>query len=137
MKKVLILCTGNSARSIMAEALINQQLRGRCGIEAQSAGISPKGSVDPHALQAIAEDGIETGHLRSKGLESLPALDFDLVVTVCDNIKEQCPLLPAAKKTIHIGFEDPDGKPFEAYERTLHQLKNLLIPRIREELCQD
>ncbi len=136
MKKVLILCTGNSARSIMAEVLLNQHLGRTCGIGAVSAGISPKGSVDHHAIQALAEDGIETGHLASKGLQDLKESDFDLVVTVCDNVKELCPVLPGAKKVIHIGFDDPEGKPFEAYERTLHQLKNLLVPRVREELCE-
>ena len=135
MKRVLIIDEGNAARSIMAEALINHYLGRVCGIHADSAGLHPKGHIDRETLQALAEDGIETERLRSKGLGDLESLDYDLVVTVCDNVKGVCPTLPGAKKEIHIGFVDPEGKPFEAYERELHQMKNLLIPRIREELC--
>ena len=137
MKKVLIKDNGNAARSIMAEALINHYLKNVCDLHAESAGLNPKGAVDHETLQVLAEDGIETEHLWSKSLDDLESLDFDLVVTVCDNVKEACPTFPGAKKEIHIGFEDPEGKPFEAYERELHQMKNLLIPRIREELCEE
>ncbi|WP_456451679.1 arsenate reductase ArsC [Hydrogenimonas sp.] len=135
MKRVLIIDHGNAARSIMAEALINHYLARVCDLHAESAGLEPKGRIDRETLQVLAEDGIETEHLWSKSLDDLKNLDYDLVVTVCDNAKEACPTLPGAKKEIHIGFEDPEGKPFEAYERELHQMKNLLIPRIREELC--
>ncbi|WP_457597138.1 arsenate reductase ArsC [Hydrogenimonas sp.] len=136
MKKVLVIDHGNAARSIMAEALINHYLARSCDLHADSAGLEPKERIDPETIRALAEDGIETERLRPKGLDELPVLDYDLVVTVCDNAKEACPTLPGAKKEIHIGFEDPEGKPFEAYERELHQMKNLLIPRIREELCE-
>ena len=136
MKRVLIIDHGNAARSIMAEALINHYLGKSCGIHAESAGLAPKGTIDREALRALVEDGIETGLLRSKGLDDLPDFAYDLVVTVCDNVKEVCPTLPGVKKELHIGFVDPEGKPFVAYERELHQMKNLLIPRIKEELCE-
>jgi arsenate reductase len=134
MKKVLIIDHGNAARSIMAEALINHYLGKPCGIEAYSVGIEPKEAVDKETIEVLAEDGIETGRLHTKGFDDLPQIAFDLVVTVCDNAKEACPTLPGAAKEIHIGFEDPAGKPIEAYERELHQMKRLLLPRIREEL---
>ncbi|WP_456486027.1 arsenate reductase ArsC [Hydrogenimonas sp.] len=137
MKRILILDIGNAARSIMAEALVNHHLKRSCNLHAESAGIVPKESIDRETIQVLAEDGIETEHLWSKGLDDLKRRDFDLVVTVCDNLKEACPVLPGAKKVIHIGFENPDGKPFEAYERTIHQLKRLLLPRIEEELCEE
>jgi arsenate reductase len=137
MKRVLVIDHGNAARSIMAEALINHYLAKPCGLHADSAGLEPKGHIDHETLQVLAEDGIETEHLWSKGLDDLKDLNYDLVVTVCDNAREACPTLPGAKKEIHIAFDDPEGKPFEAYERELHQMKNLLIPRIKEELCDD
>ena len=137
MKKILVIDHGNAARSIMAQALINHYLGRVCDLHADSAGLEPKGAVDHETIQVLAEDGIETEKLWSKSLDDLASLNYDLVVTVCDNVKEACPTLPGAKKEVHIGFEDPEGKPFEAYERELHQMKNLLIPRIREELCDD
>ncbi|WP_201353691.1 arsenate reductase ArsC [Hydrogenimonas urashimensis] len=137
MKKVLIIDNGNAARSIMAQALVNRYLGRPCDVHAESAGLAPKGSIDHETLQVLAEDGIETEHLWSKSVDDLKETDYDLVVTVCDNVKEVCPTFPGAKKEIHIGFDDPSGKPFEAYERELHQMKNLLIPRIREELCEE
>ena len=135
MKRVLVIDMGNAARSIMAEALINHYLGRVCDLHADSAGLEPKNRVDRHAVRALAEDNIETERLYSKGLDALNGLDYDLVVTVCDDAKGVCPTLPGAKKEIHIAFDDPEGKPIEAYERELHQMKNLLIPRIREELC--
>ena len=135
MKRVLVIDMGNAARSIMAEALINHYLGRVCDLHADSAGLEPKNRVDRHAVRALSEDNIETERLYSKGLDALNGLDYDLVVTVCDDAKGVCPTLPGAKKEIHIAFDDPEGKPIEAYERELHQMKNLLIPRIREELC--
>jgi arsenate reductase len=134
VKKVLIIDHGNAARSIMAEALVNHYLGHTCGVEAYSVGIEPKGQVDKETIEVLAEDGIETGRLRSKGFDELPQTDYDLVVTVCDDAKGACPTMPGVAKEIHIGFDDPAGKPIEAYERELHQMKRLLLPRIREEL---
>jgi arsenate reductase len=104
-KKVLILCTGNSCRSIMAEALINHYLKDSW--QAYSAGTNPS-SVNPRAIQALQELGIDTGYLQSKGItEFLYMDDLDLVITVCDHAKQNCPLFPKAVKQIHISIEDP------------------------------
>ncbi|MCK9329304.1 MAG: arsenate reductase ArsC [Candidatus Cloacimonetes bacterium] len=105
MKKVLILCTGNSCRSIMAEALINAYLRDNW--QAFSAGVSPS-KVNPRAITIMQEIGIDINSYRSKSVsEFLQRDDIDLVVTVCDNAKETCPVFLKPVKTIHIGFEDP------------------------------
>jgi arsenate reductase len=136
MRRILVIDHGNAARSIMAEALINHYLAKPCGLHAESAGLEPKGRIDRETIQVLAEEGIDTERLYSKGLDDLENLDVDLVVTVCDNVKEVCPTFPGARKEIHVGFEDPEGKPIEAYARELHQMKRLLIPRIQEELCE-
>lgn len=135
MKRVLILDMHNAARSIMAEALINHYLKEGCQIYAESAGLDPKGSVEIEALRALVDEGIATERLYSKGLEEIKDLSFDLAVTVCDHAKGLCPTLPQAKKEIHIALEDPQNGPYEAYVRELHQLRNVLLPKIREELC--
>src|SRR5437016_2296235 len=105
MKKVLILCTGNSARSQMAEGLWNKL--GRGDWEAKSAGSKPAGYVHPLALEAMSEEGLEITGLRSKHVNEFINEDFDLVITVCDNARESCPLLPGAKRVLHWPFEDP------------------------------
>jgi len=105
MKKVLILCTGNSCRSIMAEALINHYL-GKSW-QAFSAGVMPS-SVNPRSIRVLQELGIETGHLQSKGVTQFLYMDdLDLVVTVCDHAKQTCPLFPKPVKQVHISIEDP------------------------------
>jgi arsenate reductase len=102
--KILFLCTGNSCRSQMAEgwtrALKADQL------EAYSAGIQPKG-VDPRAIQVMAEAGIDISGQSSKDIDSLGNLEFEYVVTLCDNARESCPFFPAKTKRVHQGFEDP------------------------------
>jgi arsenate reductase len=102
--KVLFLCTGNSARSQMAEAIVNARL-GKTW-EAVSAGTKPTGYVHPKALQALAEIGIQhTG--RSKPADEFRGDDFDLLVTVCDSAAEECPLWLGPGKRAHLGFPDP------------------------------
>lgn len=104
MKKVLILCTGNSCRSQMAEALINEKL-GKTW-QAYSAGTAPSGYVHPNAIKALAEIGIEhTGE--SKHIDDLPTKDFDSVITVCDDAAENCPVWLGKGVRQHIGFPDP------------------------------
>ena len=127
-KKVLILCTGNSCRSIIAEALINSQLK---GVEAYSSGVSPSGKVNPNAQKVLKANGEWREDYHSKDLEELKALDFDLVVTVCDNAKESCPIFPSQSKKIHVGFEDPDGKEYEAFELTYQEIKETLLPAVK------
>jgi arsenate reductase len=127
---VLFLCTGNSARSILAEALLNHHGRGR--FSAYSAGSFPKGQVHPTALRTLQKAGLSTEGLRSKSWEefaadSAPELDFHL--TVCDNAaNETCPIWPGHPMTAHWGVEDPanalkaDQK--EAFRRAMFFLNN-------------
>ncbi len=106
---VLFLCTGNSARSILAEQLLNERGKGR--FRAFSAGSHPKGAVHPLALALLREMRLPTNGLRSKGWEEFAAAGapaLDLVITVCDNAAEEtCPIWPGGPMTVHWGIEDP------------------------------
>jgi len=126
-KKVLILCTGNSCRSIIAEALINAELD---GISADSSGVKASGKVNPNAKKVLEEAGIWKESYHSKTLDTVINNDYDLVITVCDNAKETCPMFPKAVKTLHISFEDPDGKAYSAFEETLSEIRLVLLPEI-------
>lgn len=131
MKKVLVLCTGNSCRSIMAEALINAKLE---GVEAKSSGVRASGKVNPTAQKLLEEKGIWREEYHSKTLDTLIDEDFDLVVTVCDHANETCPMFPRPVEKLHIGFEDPSGKAEEEYSKTYNALESLLLPKIKEAL---
>ena len=134
-KQVLILCTGNSCRSIMAEAMINAKLS-EC-IEAQSSGVKASGTVNPNA-QALLESKNEWREsYHSKVIESVLDTAFDLVITVCDAAKETCPMFPNAVKTIHVGFDDPSGKETKEYEITYNLIEAELLPIIKKELCTE
>ena len=134
MKKVLILCTGNSCRSIIAEALINRYLNSY-NIKAYSAGSRPSGRVNPNAKKVLQKNGAWSDEYYSKSIdEVLKNGPFDLVVTVCDNAKESCPNFPGAKKQLHLGFEDPDGKDYSEFEKTYNLIKAKLLPFVKEEL---
>ena len=102
--KILYLCTGNSCRSQMAEAWTNK-LKGD-QFEAYSAGVAPN-PVDPRAVTAMAETGIDISGQKSKDIDSLGKMEFDYVVTLCDNAKESCPFFPARTRVMHRGFDDP------------------------------
>ena len=102
--RVLILCTGNSARSQMAEGLLRALSRG--AVEASSAGTKPS-QVNPLAIAAMKEAGIDISAHRSKSVEEFAAQRFDIVITVCDNAKETCPIFPGAPERIHWSFPDP------------------------------
>ena len=104
--KVLFLCTGNSCRSQMAEGCA-RVLKGDV-IEAYSAGIEAHG-MNPRAVQVMAEAGVDLSGQWSKPLEAVKDIPFDYVVTVCDNARESCPILPGRGKMIHRSFEDPAG----------------------------
>ncbi|QFR49817.1 arsenate reductase ArsC [Sulfurimonas lithotrophica] len=132
-KNVLVLCTGNSCRSIMAEALINAKL-GEC-VDAQSSGVKASGSVNSTAKALLKHRGLWREDYHSKVIETVLDTAFDLVVTVCDHAKETCPMFPKAVKTIHVGFEDPSGKAEEEYVKTLYLIEQELLPVIKEELC--
>lgn len=104
MKRVLIVCTGNSARSQMAEGLFRHRLGAEWQVE--SAGTRPS-KVREEAIAAMAEVGIDlTGH-RSKGLEEFEGQRFDYVITVCGHAQESCPVWPGVGTRLHWGFEDP------------------------------
>jgi len=105
MKRVLILCTGNSCRSQMAEALWGD-LAGETW-EAVSAGSRPAGYVHRLAVRAMADIGLDIADNRSKSVNEFAEQPFDLVVTVCDSARETCPAFPSAKQTVHWPFEDP------------------------------
>jgi arsenate reductase len=102
--RVLFICTHNSSRSQIAQAILNHH--GGDRYEAFSAGTTPT-SVRPEAIKVLQEIGIDTSYLRSKPLTEYWGQKFDLVVTVCDNAKESCPFFPGAKKMVHAGFPDP------------------------------
>lgn len=131
MKKVLILCTGNSCRSIMAEALINAKLN---GVQAKSSGVKASGKVNSNAKKLLEQKRIWKDSYHSKTLDAVIHEEFDLVVTVCDHAKETCPMFPKAVKKLHVGFEDPDKKNFEAFVKTYDEIKKILLPKIKEEL---
>jgi len=130
-KKVLIMCTGNSCRSIIGEALINSHLD---GIEAYSCGVAPSGKVNLNAKKVLEENGNWDEKYHSKHLDELSELKFDLVVTVCGHADETCPTFPTITKTIHVGFEDPDGKEYPAFETSYNEIKNILLPKVEEAL---
>lgn len=133
---VLFLCTHNSARSILAEALLNHLGRGR--FRAYSAGSSPRQNQQPHplALQTLAQAGISTEGLHSKSWDVFAAADaphMDLVITVCDNAAgEVCPYWPGQPATAHWGYADPsavdgdEAQRREAFRQTLHLIHRRL-----------
>ncbi|AXX93455.1 low molecular weight phosphatase family protein [Malaciobacter molluscorum LMG 25693] len=131
MKKVLILCTGNSCRSIIAEALINAKLD---GVEAHSSGVKASGKVNLNAKKLLESKNIWKSSYHSKTLDTVIENDYDLVVTVCDHANETCPVFPKPIKKIHIGFEDPDGKGYEAFEQIYDEIERVLLPKIKEVL---
>lgn len=102
--RVLILCTGNSARSQMAEGLLGHM--GGNHFEVSSAGVSPS-SVRPEAIDVMREVGIDISNHRSKSVDEFVEKEFEYVITVCDNANEQCPVFPGTTQRIHWSFEDP------------------------------
>ena len=103
-QRVLILCTGNSARSQMAEGLLRHDAGDR--FETLSAGVEPS-YVRPLAIQAMREVGIDISEQRSKSVDEFSGEEFDYVITVCDNANERCPVFPGKTQRIHWSFEDP------------------------------
>jgi arsenate reductase len=131
MKKVLILCTGNSCRSIIAEALINKELD---GIQADSSGVKASGKVNPNAKKVLENNNCWDEKYHSKVIDEVINNKYDLVVTVCDNAKESCPVFSGNTKVIHVGFEDPDGKEFDEFIKTFQLIKEQLLPIVSKEL---
>ena len=102
--RVLFVCTGNSARSVMAEALLRHH--GRDAFEVHSAGTEPKG-INPLTLRVLAAAGIDASFARSKSVDEFLGRSFDYVVTVCDQARQSCPVFPGAHESLHWGYEDP------------------------------
>jgi arsenate reductase len=102
--KILFLCTGNSCRSQMAEGWA-RKLKADC-LEPYSAGIETHG-LNLRAVQVMAEAGVDISAHRSKHLEELRGIEFDIVVTVCGHAHEHCPVFPGKAKVVHVGFDDP------------------------------
>ena len=112
--KVLILCTGNSARSQMAEGLLRYDAGE--AYEVSSAGTKPT-LVRPEAITVMREVGIDIAGQRSKSVDEFAGQDFDYVITVCDNAKQSCPVFPAKTKRLHWSIEDPAAVQGSAEER--------------------
>lgn len=137
---VLILCTHNSARSVLAEGMLNhlaQQLG--CDVRAYSAGSSPSGRINPYALEALAKAGVATEGYRSKSWDEFTvpgAPSMRIVITVCDSAAaEQCPYWPGSPVKVHWGYPDPSnapeaGKP-EAFELTRQAIGYRLLQLLR------
>jgi arsenate reductase len=129
--RVLFVCTGNSARSQIAEALLERF--GGPDFEVESAGTQPKG-VNPYSVRVLAEVGIDWSVATSKSLERFIGQPFDYVVTVCDRAKQSCPVFPGSGNALHWGLEDPadvvgtDEERLEAFRRTRQELTMRLRP---------
>ena len=123
--RVIFVCTGNSARSQMAEALLRREGKGR--FEVVSAGTEPRG-VHPMTVDALQREGIDIAGARSKPVTDFLGEPFDYVVTVCDRARESCPTFPGGRETLHWEFDDPaqaDGTDAErraAFERVLGEI---------------
>lgn len=130
MKRVLILCTGNSCRSQMAETLWHAL--GNGAWESVSAGSKPSGYVHPLAIRAMQELDIDLSQNTSKSLEQFRDEAFDLVVTVCDNARESCPVFPGTKETLHWPFDDPadatgtDDEKMVVFRRVRDEIKEAI-----------
>ncbi|RNE90096.1 arsenate reductase ArsC [Marichromatium sp. AB31] len=131
-KTVLVLCTGNACRSQMAEVLLNHDLAGR--VRARSAGTRPQPRVAEGAIAALAEAGLATAGLHPKAVDTLLDLPFDLVVSVCDNAREQCPIFPRPVPRLHLPFHDPHGEPLDAFIAVRDQIRARLVPAVAEAL---
>jgi len=130
--KVLFLCTGNSCRSQMAEGWA-RHLKGDV-IEAYSAGIETHG-LNPNAVKVMAEAGVDISGHRSKHVDELKDVEFDYVVTVCDNAHESCPLFLGKTKVVHVGFQDPprmakevktDDEKLDCYRRVRDEIRKFV-----------
>ncbi|MEO8719977.1 MAG: arsenate reductase ArsC [Ginsengibacter sp.] len=126
-KKILVLCTGNSCRSQIAEGYL-RQFAGKKA-EIFSAGIETHG-VNPKAIETMKEDGIDISHHTSNNIEEYRNIDFDFVITVCDNAKEHCPFFPSNAKKFHHNFPDPakatgsDNEINQAFRNVRQLIKN-------------
>ena len=130
-KRILILCTGNSARSQMAEGLLRELSAGR--VEVVSAGVAP-GCVRLEAIEVMREIGIDISEHRSKSVDEFAGQEFDYVITVCDNANQQCPIFPGKTERIHWSIEDPAAAEgdeiarLDVFRRVRDELRERLKP---------
>lgn len=129
-KRVLFLCTGNSARSIIGAALL-KQMAGEA-FDVYSAGTHPKG-INPYTMRVLDPLGIDLSGERSKDVSEYAGEAFDYVITVCDSAAEECPVFPGAPERIHWSFADPaavegtDAEKLAAFERTVREMRTRLV----------
>jgi arsenate reductase len=132
--KILALCTGNAARSQIAEALLTTLGAGR--VEATSAGTRPASRVHPGAIDLLARHGIEWEGRAPKSLSDVEGIAYDLVITVCDNARDACPYFPGAHAQVHWGLPDPTAvEDPEVRERAFDETYDVLEARIRQLLA--
>ena len=123
--RVIFVCTGNSARSQMAEALLRRE--GGPAFEVVSAGVDPKG-VHPMTVRTLGQVGIDISGARSKSVNDYVGQPFDYVITVCDRARESCPYFPGGRQTLHWGFDDPaeaigsEAERLAVFERVLGEI---------------
>ncbi|MDE1712742.1 arsenate reductase ArsC [Chromobacterium amazonense] len=132
LKTVLVLCTGNSCRSQMGEAILNHDLAGQ--VRSLSAGTTPQPKVADGAIEALRLAGLSTEGLHPKDVESVIHEQIDLVVSVCDNAKESCPIFPHPVQRIHVSFHDPHGESLESFIRVRDDIRARLVPAVRAAL---
>ena len=137
--RVLFVCTGNSARSVMAEALLRQH--GGDAFEVHSAGTEPKG-INPLTLRVIGDAGLDASWARSKSVDEFLGQRFDYVITVCDQARQVCPVFPGVHESLHWGYEDPakvegtEEQRLAAFQKTLTMMGTRIaqfIPLARRE----
>ncbi len=133
-KRVLFLCTGNSARSQLAEGWLRHLAGDR--FDVFSAGTRPAG-LNPNSVQAMRDVGIDISAHRSKSVDEFAGQQFDYVITVCDSAKEACPVFPGPGKHLHQSFEDPAAAPRyqqpEVFRRVRDQIRDWLKEFVRNE----
>jgi arsenate reductase len=134
MKHVLLLSAGNPCRAIVAEALSNRYITIREPIEVIGAGMSNDGTINPHAMKALEEEGVDTKSLKPRKLDEVMQESFDLVITLCDHSKENCPVFPYSVPTIHMGFPVIDDDEAACKELVI-KVKTKLVPLIQRELA--
>ena len=128
-QRILFLCTGNSARSQMAEGLLRHFAGDR--FEVFSAGTRPTG-LNPNAVTAMAELGVNIAGSRSKSVDEFAGQRFDYVFTVCDNAKESCPVFPGGGKKLHESFEDPAAAPADRQLVVFREVRDQIAERLRK-----
>lgn len=131
MKNILVLCTGNSCRSQIAHGYL-QQFAGNSA-KIYSAGVETHG-VNPKAILVMKEDGIDISHHTSNNIDEYFNVDFDFVITVCDNAKERCPYFPTKAKKFHYNFPDP-AKASGTEEEVMNEFRR--VRQLIKEYCQN